>query len=71
MLSLLSLSHLPFSTNVPLMDKPGSWFLLAKCLKNTCGSVALVENGIIKSVSVIANQLLFTFRSHNENKVFA
>ena len=28
----------PFSTNVPLMDKPGSWFLLAKCLENTCGS---------------------------------
>ena len=27
----------PFSTNVPFMDKPGSWFLLAKCLKNTCG----------------------------------
>ena len=21
----------PFSTNVPFMDKPGSWFLLAKC----------------------------------------
>ena len=21
------------------MDKPGSWFLLAKCLKNTCGRV--------------------------------
>ena len=21
----------PFSTNVPLMDKPGSWFLLTKC----------------------------------------
>ena len=20
----------PFSTNVPLMDKPGSWFFLAK-----------------------------------------
>ena len=29
----------PFSTNVPLMDKPGSWFLLAKCLKNTYGRV--------------------------------
>ena len=29
----------PFLTNVPLMDKPGSWFLLAKCLKNTCGRV--------------------------------
>ena len=28
-----------FSTNVPLMDKPGSWFLLAKCLKKTCGRV--------------------------------
>ena len=23
----------PFSTNVPLVDKPGSWFLLAKSLK--------------------------------------
>ena len=23
----------PFSTNVPLTDKPGSWLLLAKCLK--------------------------------------
>ena len=29
----------PFSTNVPLIDKPGSWFLLAKCLKYTCGRV--------------------------------
>ena len=29
----------PFSTNVPLTDKPGSWFSLAKCLKNTCGRV--------------------------------
>ena len=29
----------PFSTNVPVMNKPGSWFLLAKCLKNTCGRV--------------------------------
>ena len=29
----------PFLTNVPFIDKPGSWFLLAKCLKNTCGRV--------------------------------
>ena len=29
----------PFSTNVPFMQKTGSWFLLAKCLKNTCGRV--------------------------------
>ena len=28
-----------FSTNVPHMDKPDSLFLLAKCLKNTCGRV--------------------------------
>ena len=25
----------PFSTNVPLMLKPGSWFLLAKCHSST------------------------------------
>ena len=29
----------PFSTSAPFTDKAGSWFLLAKCLKNTCGSV--------------------------------
>ena len=22
--------------NVSLMEKPGEWFLLAKCMKNTC-----------------------------------
>ena len=27
----------PFSTNIPPMDNPVSWFLLTKCLKNTCG----------------------------------
>ena len=30
----------PFQANVPLMEKPGSWLLLAKCVKNTCGRVA-------------------------------
>ena len=29
----------PFLTNVTLTDKPGSWFLLAKYLKNICGRV--------------------------------
>ena len=29
----------PFSINFPIMNKPGSWFLLAKCLKKTCGRV--------------------------------
>ena len=27
----------PFPTNVPLTDKPSSWFLPVKCLKNNCG----------------------------------
>ena len=27
----------PFSTNAPFVNKPGSWFLLAKYVKNTCG----------------------------------
>ena len=26
------------------MDKPGSWFLLAKCLKNTSGRVTLSKD---------------------------
>ena len=29
----------PFSTNVPFTVKTGSWFLPAKCLKNTCERV--------------------------------
>ena len=29
----------PFPANVPIMEKPGSWFLLAKCVRNTCGRV--------------------------------
>ena len=29
----------PFSTNVPLMDKPDRRFLRANCVKNTCGRV--------------------------------
>ena len=31
---------IPLSNNVPLTDKPGSWFLLVKCLENICGKVA-------------------------------
>ena len=30
----------PFLTNVPIMDNPASWFLVAKYLKNTCGRVS-------------------------------
>ena len=39
----LKITFNPFSTNVPFMDKPGSWFLLAKCLKNTCGRVTFKQ----------------------------
>ena len=34
----------PFSTNVPLMQKLVSCFLLAKCLRNTCGRVTFLVN---------------------------
>ena len=37
--SMIVITIKPFLTNVPLTGKPGSWFLLAKCLKNTCGRV--------------------------------
>ena len=52
----------PFSTNVPFMDKPGSWFLLAKCIFSTAAfkhfasenqlpgfytSGTLIESGLI------------------------
>ena len=30
---------IPFPANVLIMEKPGSWFLLAKCVKNNCGRV--------------------------------
>ena len=29
----------PHQANVPLMEKPGGWFLQAKCVKNTCERV--------------------------------
>ena len=44
----------PFSTNAPLMDKPGSWFLPVKCFKhfaskNQLHSGTLVENGLMSA----------------------
>ena len=44
----------PFSTNVPLIDKPGSWFLPVKCFKhfaskNQLHSGTLVENGLMSA----------------------
>ena len=39
-LSILGLVHVFF--NVPIMEKPGGWFLSAKCMKNTSGRVAIL-----------------------------
>ena len=33
----------PFSTNVPFMGKPGSWFLLAKCFKRCRSSTGCLN----------------------------
>ena len=33
----------PFSTNVPFTDKPGSWFLLTKCLKKLHSSTGVFQ----------------------------
>ena len=52
-----------FSVNVPLMDKPGLWFLLAKCLKNTYGRVAFLS----KDAGLLMDQkwLLYDFYCKN------
>ena len=34
----------PFSTNVPLMHKPGSWFLLGKHLRKSDIETPMVKN---------------------------
>ena len=57
------LAFRPFSTNVPLMDKPGSWFLLAQCLKNTCGRVAF-------SVKMQVNDLHRYWKCHSSTVFF-
>ena len=46
----------PFLTNVRLVQKPGSWFLLAKCLKNTYGRVTFYSQGFLV-LFVFKNQL--------------
>ena len=42
-----------FSTNIPSMQKPGCWFLLAKCLKNTCGRVTFVSEDAGHRLSIV------------------
>ena len=58
--SIILFCHVnPFSTNVPLMLKPGSWFLLAECLKHLWKSDTLGKD---PSQSLFATViLLFKF----------
>ena len=53
----------PFSTNVLLMQKPGSWFLLVKCLKNTCGKVTF-------SVKMQVDDLHLYLKCHSSTGFF-
>ena len=40
----------PFQANVPSMEKPGGWSLLAKCVKNTYGRVTFyVKMQVVKT----------------------
>ena len=52
-----------FSPNVPFMDKPGSLFLLAKCLKNTCGRVTFL-------VKMQVDDLHLYVKCHSSTGVF-
>ena len=59
-----------FSTNIPVMDNPGSWFLLPKCLKNTCGRVTFLHLYLkchsftgFSSIFVVENQLPYFYLS--------
>ena len=57
------------------MDKPGSWFLLAKRLKNTCGRASLLKMSLFHQVFfkhfANENQLLGSYISGKlvENEV--
>ena len=57
----------PFPASVPIMKKPGSWFLLAKCVKNTWdsnirGMVRRRENLTHKCAELLAIEfVLFSF----------
>ena len=53
----------PFLTNIPLTDKPGSLFSLAKCLENTCGWVTF-------SVKMQVMDLHLYLKCHSSTGVF-
>ena len=46
------------------MDKPGSWFLLAKCLKNTCGRVTFLYLKGHRSSSLLKMSLFHRYFSN-------
>ena len=48
----------PFLTNNLFMDKPGSWFLLSKCLKNTCGRATFKVKILVMDLLSVENTYL-------------
>ena len=60
-----------FSINVPIMDKPGSWFLLSKCLKNSCGRMTFqVKMQVIDLVKMQVIDLHLYSKCHSSTGVF-
>ena len=58
----------PFSTNVPLMWKPGSWFLLAKCHSSTTVFKHFAGKNQLTGLSVSGTSTFFPrtfFKSEN------
>ena len=61
----------PFLTNNLFMDKPGSWFLLSKCLKNTCGRMTFqVKMQVIDLVKIQVIDLHLYLKCQSSTGVF-
>ena len=60
-----------FSTNVPLTDKPGSWFLLAKCSKNTFARVRFQVKMQVRPASLLKMSLFHRCLIHLFWSIFA
>lgn len=48
----------PFPANVPIIEKPSSWFSLAECVKTTCG-----RSDILSKVQVDELRLYLNYHS--------
>ena len=72
----MNFSFNPFSTNVPIMEKPGSWSLPVKCVKIIYGRVTfklkMQVHGCIFTENVTLPQVFFThFVSKNHPPDFS